>query len=184
MPSRLLTVLSDRLHQAMSQSMRRKQRVAVVYLDVDGFKAVNDTYGHAVGDKLLVILAGKMKQVLRDSDTLARLGGDEFVAVMIDTPDRTACVAMLDRLLATVSAPVSINDAELQVSASLGVSFFPQDEPVDAEQLLRQADQAMYKAKLAGKNRFQFFEVEPKCVGGGRGESVERIRLALDWRRR
>ncbi|MEI7431284.1 MAG: EAL domain-containing protein, partial [Betaproteobacteria bacterium] len=177
LPNRVL--LGDRLHQAMLQSERRGQLLAVAYLDLDGFKEINDHHGHETGDQLLIALAGRMKQDLRDGDTLARLGGDEFVAVMLDLPDIAACVPMLTRLLSAAAQPVLIDDLVLQVSASLGVTFYPQTETVDADQLLRQADQAMYQAKLAGKNRYHVFDAEQDRSVRGHHESVERIRQAL-----
>jgi diguanylate cyclase (GGDEF)-like protein/PAS domain S-box-containing protein len=157
LPNRVL--FADRLHQAMVQTQRRKQRLAVVYLDLDGFKAVNDTHGHETGDQLLMALATRMKQALREGDTLARLGGDEFVAVLLDLENAAAGEPMLIRLLAAAAQPVQIGNIELHVTASIGVTFFPQAEDIDADQLLRQADQAMYQAKLAGKNRYQVFGI-------------------------
>ena len=158
LPNRIL--LSDRLKQAMAQAQRRSQRLAVAFLDLDGFKAVNDTHGHEAGDHLLVSLGQRMKQALRDGDTLARLGGDEFVVVLSDLDSIEASAPILNRLLAAVARPVLLGDASLQVSGSLGLTFFPQSKEVDADQLLRQADQAMYQAKLSGKNRFHLFDAE------------------------
>ncbi len=177
LPNRVL--LADRLRQAMAQTVRRKQLLAVAYLDLDGFKAINDRYGHESGDQVLVALANRMKQTLRDADTLARLGGDEFVAVFIDLADAVSCTPMLDRLLAAAAEPLHIGELEIQVSASLGVTFYPQAEEVDADQLLRQADQAMYQAKLAGKNRHHVFDSEQDRSARGHHEGVERIRRAL-----
>jgi diguanylate cyclase (GGDEF)-like protein/PAS domain S-box-containing protein len=177
LPNRAL--LADRMKQAMTQTLRRKQLLAVAYLDLDGFKAINDTHGHKTGDQLLVAVANRMRQTLREGDTLARLGGDEFVVVLIDLPDVSSCEPMLNRLLAAASQPVREGDLELQVSASLGVTFFPQRDEVDADQLLRQADQAMYQAKVAGKNRFQMFDADNDRSLRGRHESRERIRQAL-----
>ena len=154
LPNRIL--LSDRMTQAMAQAQRRQQSIALVYLDLDGFKAVNDSLGHAVGDRLLIALASRMKQTLREGDTLARIGGDEFVAVLPDL-NRTSCTTMMTRLLAAVALPVWIDDARLDVSASLGITFYPQADELDATDLLHQADSAMYLAKLAGKNCFRFF---------------------------
>jgi diguanylate cyclase (GGDEF)-like protein/PAS domain S-box-containing protein len=156
LPNRVL--LSDRLHQAMAQAHRRNQLVAVAYLDLDGFKAINDLHGHDAGDQLLMNLAKRMKQALRESDTVARLGGDEFVVVFLDLPDVEAIHPELARLLAVASQPMQIGDLDLHVSASIGVSFYPQAEDIDADQLLRQADQAMYRAKLDGKNRYCIFD--------------------------
>jgi diguanylate cyclase (GGDEF)-like protein/PAS domain S-box-containing protein len=177
LPNRLL--LADRLQQAMAQAQRRSQQVAVAYLDLDGFKNVNDKYGHDVGDQLLVALATAMKDALREGDTLARLGGDEFVAVLIDLDDIESCVPMLTRLLEAAAAPVTLGDCVLQGSASIGVTFFPQADDVEADQLLRQADQAMYQAKLAGKNRYHVFDAKQDSSIRGHHESLERIRLAL-----
>ena len=177
LPNRVL--LGDRLHQAMNQAERRGQLLAVAYLDLDGFKETNDQHGHETGDQLLIALASRMKQDLRDGDTLARLGGDEFVAVMLDLPDIAACVPMLTRLLSAAAQPVVVGDLVLQVSASLGVTFYPQTDAVDADQLLRQADQAMYQAKLAGKNRYHVFDAEQDRSVRGHHESLERIRHAL-----
>ncbi len=155
MPNRSL--LWDRLRQGMNQAQRRGQQLAVVFIDLDGFKVVNDTHGHEAGDQLLRTLASRMKQNLRDGDTLARFGGDEFVVVMVDLNDHAASTPLLQRLLEAAAQPVQVGDITLQVSASLGVTFYPQSNDMDAEDLLRQADQAMYQAKLAGKNRYQLF---------------------------
>jgi diguanylate cyclase (GGDEF)-like protein/PAS domain S-box-containing protein len=173
LPNRVL--LHDRLRHAMAQTQRRGQYLAVVYLDLDGFKAINDRHGHDAGDQLLIALSRRMKQTLRESDTLARLGGDEFVAVLADLDDRAAGVPLLNRLLAAAAAPVPLGDVVMQVSASLGVTFYPQPVPgeregtdaLDADQLLRQADQAMYLAKRAGKNRYHVFNVEKDHRIGG-----------------
>ena len=177
LPNRVL--LADRLRQAMVQAERRGQILAVVYLDLDGFKAVNDSHGHEAGDHLLMALGPRMTQALREGDTLARLGGDEFVAVLIDLNDGADCLPVLNRLLAAVAQPVHLNNAVLQVSGSVGVSFYPQNAETEAEQLLRQADQAMYQAKLAGRNRFHIFDAEHDQNIRGHHESIEHIRQAL-----
>ena len=177
LPNRV--VLADRLHQAMAQALRRGQRLAVVFLDLDGFKSVNDKHGHEAGDQLLIALSDRMKQALREGDTLARMGGDEFVAVLLDLDDTADSLPMLERLLAAAAQPVQFDDLTLQVSASLGVTFFPQAEEVDADQLLRQSDQAMYQAKLAGKNRYHLFDAEQDRSVRGHHESLERIQAAL-----
>ncbi|MFA6442355.1 MAG: EAL domain-containing protein, partial [Sterolibacterium sp.] len=177
LPNRVL--LADRLQQAMAQAQRRGQPLAVAYLDLDGFKQINDRHGHEAGDQLLMAVAARMKQALRDGDTLARLGGDEFVAVLLDLADVTACEPMLTRLLAAAAQPLQVDDLSLQVSASLGVTFYPQQDEVDADQMLRQADQAMYQAKVAGKNRYHVFDAEQDRSVRGHHESLERIRRAL-----
>ncbi|WP_316672931.1 PAS domain S-box protein [uncultured Tolumonas sp.] len=162
LPNRLL--LSDRLQQAMVQTIRRKRHIAVCYLDLDGFKQVNDSYGHAIGDRLLVTLAGMMKQTLRESDTLARIGGDEFVAVLLDVVDETSFLDSAQRLIQVVAQPIYLGELEVHVSASLGITFYPQDESIAADQLLRQADSAMYQAKLSGKNRYCVFAKNTSLV--------------------
>jgi len=177
LPNRVL--LADRLHQAMAQSQRRQKQVAVAYLDLDGFKAINDHHGHEAGDQVLVTLAKRMKEALRDGDTLARMGGDEFVAVLTDLEDTTASVPLLTRLLAAAALPVQVGNLSFQVSASLGVTFYPQAQEIEADQLLRQADQAMYQAKVAGKNRYSVFDAAHDSSVRGHHESLERIRLAL-----
>ena len=177
LPNRAL--LSDRLQQAMTQAQRRGQRLAVVFLDLDGFKAINDRHGHDAGDQLLTALAANIKQTLRDGDSLARLGGDEFVVVLPDLADVAASEPMLNRLLAAVARPVPFNDQQLQVTGSLGVTFFPQAQEVAADQLLRQADQAMYQAKLAGQNRYRVFDLELDRSVREHHEKVQRIRSAL-----
>ena len=178
LPNRVL--LGDRLQQAMAQAQRRGQQLAVVYLDLDGFKAINDKHGHEVGDQVLITLAQRMKQALREGDSLARLGGDEFVTVLIDLDDLAASRPMLLRLLEACAQPVDVEDLSLLVSASLGVTAYPQSQEIDADQLLRQADQAMYQAKLAGKNRYHIFDAALDSSIRGHHESVERIRLALE----
>ena len=177
LPNRLL--LADRLQQGMAQAARRGQTLAVAYLDLDGFKAINDTQGHAVGDQLLISLAQHMKQALREGDTMARISGDEFVAVLPDLTDVADCTPLLNRLLAAASHPLQVGNLSLRVSASLGVSFYPQAQEVEADQLLRQADQAMYQAKVAGKNRYHVFDSAHDSSLRGHHESLLRIRQAL-----
>lgn len=177
LPNRVL--LADRLRQAMVQALRNTKKLAVVFLDLDGFKAINDTYGHAMGDKLLIELASRMQRVLREGSTIARIGGDEFVAVLADLSQHEAAGIVLERLLLVAAQPVLTDGIVLQVSASVGVAFFPQAEEVDADQLLRQADQAMYQAKVTGKNRYHVFDAEQDRHLRGHHEDLENIRQAL-----
>ena len=153
LPNRLL--LHDRLQHAMLQTKRRKDMLALVYLDLDGFKNINDQHGHASGDALLIGVAKNIKLTLREGDTLARLGGDEFIILLVDLYQRSDCEPMLERILAAAAEPVHCAGQYLQLSASLGVAYYPQAAEVDATQLLQQADQAMYRAKHEGKNRFR-----------------------------
>lgn len=177
LPNRLL--LSQRLQQAMIQSRRHGESVAVLYLDLDGFERINATWGHEVGDQLLVAIAQRMKQAMRVCDTLARFGGDEFVGILTGVRHRTGCEPLLDQLLQIAAGPVRIGVHELQVSASIGVTLYPQDDAV-ADQLLRHADQAMYQAKLAGRNRYEFFDIGIEQAGRHRSEGAGQIIQALE----
>jgi diguanylate cyclase (GGDEF)-like protein/PAS domain S-box-containing protein len=177
LPNRAL--LADRLQQSMAAALRRESNLAIIYVDLDAFKPVNDAYGHETGDHLLVVLADRMKHELREGDTLARMGGDEFVVVMNDLPDIEACAPLITRLLDAAAEMVIHDGHVLKVSASLGVTFFPQTEEIDADQLLRQADQAMYQAKLAGKNRYHIFDMAQDLAVRGHHESLDRIRQGL-----
>ncbi|MBI2748448.1 MAG: EAL domain-containing protein [Burkholderiales bacterium] len=177
LPNRVL--LADRMHLAMAQALRRGQMLAVVFLDLDAFKAINDAHGHEAGDQLLVMLAGRMRHTLRDGDTLAHIGGDEFVAVLTDLSDAAASQPLLDRLLDATAIPTPVAGSLLRLTASVGVTFYPQAEDIDADTLLRQADQAMYQAKLGGKNRCHVFDAERDRTVRGHHESLENIRRAL-----
>ncbi|UOA08213.1 EAL domain-containing protein [Methylobacter sp. S3L5C] len=177
LPNRLL--LADRLYQGIAQSRRRGEQLAVIYIDLDGFKSINDNYGHEAGDQLLIAAAQRMKQALRDGDTLARIGGDEFVAILLDIGTIEASVPILSRILMAASRPVHFNQYTLQVSASLGVTFYASTDNTNIDQLLHQADLAMYQAKLAGKNNYHFFDVVQDSHIRGHHESLERIRQAL-----
>lgn len=176
-PNRRL--LADRLEQAILRSGRNAHTLAVCYLDLDGFKEVNDQHGHAAGDKLLVGVTNSLKHMLRAEDTLARIGGDEFVLLMTDLVSPGECTQVLDRVLQTVKQPIEINGLKVSVSASIGVSLFPQDH-VDADTLLRHADQAMYIAKEAGKNRYHLFDPESDRKAQLHRKYVDRLRTALE----
>ena len=177
LPNRVL--LADRLSQAMLQCSRHNQSLAVVFLDLDGFKVVNDAHGHDVGDELLIALSLRMKEALREGDTLARFGGDEFVAVLADLSTVEDCEPILERFLLAASEPVTIDDVVLKVSASIGVTLYPQDNVV-ADQLMRHADQAMYVAKELGKNRYHLFDTAEDNAVKVQRESLEAIRGALN----
>ena len=172
------TLLADRLQQAMAQTQRRSQSLAVAYLDLDGFKTVNDTHGHAVGDELLVALAARLLATLREGDTLSRIGGDEFVAILVDLESVSAHETVLLRLLEAASTPVKVKGLTLQVSVSIGLTLYPQDN-VSADQLMRHADQAMYIAKQGGKNRYHLFDVIQDSAVKTHREQLAQIRAAL-----
>ncbi|MCW8994507.1 MAG: EAL domain-containing protein, partial [Psychromonas sp.] len=177
LPNRML--LADRLYHAMSQSDRRGHSLAVAYLDLDGFKAVNDSYGHDVGDELLINLSKLMSSALREGDTLARIGGDEFVAVLSDVDEMSDCDLIIERLRQAAMSSISINGLMLQVSTSIGVTLYPQDG-VDADQLMRHADQAMYIAKQTGKNRYHLFDINEDKSIQNQHETIEHIKRGLE----
>ena len=177
LPNRV--VLADRLKQATAQTRRRENLMGLVYLDLDGFKEVNDSHGHETGDALLIVLSQRLKEALREGDTLARIGGDEFVAVLTDLSSTRECEVVLSRLLQAAASPVLVKDLTLRVSASLGVTLFPLDSG-DPDTLLRHADQAMYQAKQAGKNRYHLFDQERDRQARSHLESYHRIAEALE----
>jgi diguanylate cyclase (GGDEF)-like protein/PAS domain S-box-containing protein len=178
LPNRAL--LGQRLQQAIAEAGRTGRSLAVVCLDLDDFKAVNDRLGQEVGDRVLSAVAKRMKLTLRADDTLARLGGDGFAAVLSGPDDNGDGEQAVTRLMKSASEPMQLDGLDVQLSASAGVAFFPQADNVDADQLLRQADQAMYQAKLEGKNRYHVFDPRLDRTVRGHHEDLERIRLALE----
>jgi diguanylate cyclase (GGDEF)-like protein/PAS domain S-box-containing protein len=176
-------LLADRLNQSMVQCQRNNRSLAVAYLDLDGFKSINDSYGHSVGDELLITVSHRMKEALREGDTLregdmlARIGGDEFIAVMVNLDNINDKRPVLERLLKAAADPVSVGDELMQVSASIGVTIYPQDG-VNAEQLIRHADQAMYVAKQAGKNRYHRFDTAQDNLIQIQRECIRDVRSA------
>lgn len=178
LPNRVLLV--DRLRQALQQSRRSLKTLAVVFLDLDGFKIINDQFGHQVGDQVLVTIANRFREALRGGDTIARIGGDEFIAVLPELTDAQASLIVLERLLDAAATPFVVEEIELQVSASLGVTFALMASDSDADLLIRQADQAMYQAKLAGKNRFHVFDPKNDNDARHRFELLNEIRTAID----
>lgn len=155
LPNRML--LADRLTQAIAYTQRYQTMFAVLYIDIDGFKEINDTYGHTIGDALLVEISKRILSLMRKNETIARLGGDEFVALLSDINDVRDCEPFLIRLLAIINKPICIEGKSLHVSASIGVSVYPSDAN-SADMLIENADHAMYHAKQSGKNRFCFFD--------------------------
>ncbi len=157
LPNRLL--LQERLVQAIAHARRTGRRVAVLFLDLDRFKNINDSLGHRIGDDLLRRLATRLDDAIRATDTLARMGGDEFVVVIdrFDDPEVPAGVAV--KLLDTIAQPIHVDGHEIYLTASVGISMFP-DDGGDAEELFKNADVAMYRAKEGGKNTMQFFSAE------------------------
>lgn len=170
--------LSDLLDQALEFSRQENIPLAVCMLDLDGFKAVNDGYGHASGDLLLVEVAKRLRTIVRGEDVVARLAGDEFVLVLRYVRDLPELRAALNRVLGAISAPYSLHGKDINVFASIGVTLFPYDNE-DAETLLRHADQAMYVAKQRGRNRFHLFDVSRDQEVKATHQTVERVRQAL-----
>lgn len=154
------TLLSDRLYQGMALALRHKKPMAVLYIDLDNFKEINVDYGYEVGDQVLIRLAERMRKGIRNEDTIARFEGDEFVAILLDLTSVEYAIPKINHLSKIISQPINIGDLTLQVKASIGVSFYPQEEPVDTEKLLRQADQAMYHAKLSGRDKYHLFNTQ------------------------
>lgn len=155
LPNRIL--LLDRLYQAMLLSLRQGSILAIAFIDLDGFKQVNDCYGHNVGDALLVEVANTMKKEIRESDSISRIGGDEFLAILSNVNDKAGCIKMVERFLASIRAITQIKGKEINISASIGISTYPQNIELNAEQFINQADKAMYEAKDLGKDRFCIF---------------------------
>ena len=155
LPNRYL--FNDRLARAMATAQRSRSGFALLYIDIDHFKRINDTLGHDAGDELLRQLASRLKQSLRESDTVARLGGDEFVAVLEHVADARVAVGAVEKLLAECSGCYELGGSERKVTLSVGISLYPADAG-DTESLLKCADAAMYRAKAAGRNGYHLHE--------------------------
>ncbi len=176
LPNRLL--LRDRLQQALALAARQEKLLAVCYLDLDGFKPVNDRYGHKTGDHVLIEVSHRLQRVLRSSDTVARLGGDEFVLLLVDLTSTTELEHILNRLLHDLSVSYSSIVEGIELTASLGVALYPLNEG-DPDMLLRNADKAMYMAKQSGKNRYSFFDPSEELRTRTEHEIRQRIQAGL-----
>ncbi|MDO8770494.1 MAG: EAL domain-containing protein [Burkholderiaceae bacterium] len=177
LPNRLL--LTDRLSQAIAQARRAGRLLAILYLDLDGFKPINDNWGHAAGDNVLRECAQRLSSNIRMGDTVARLGGDEFVILLTGLTDTDECDLAVRRLLDAVAEPIALDSSYLNLSASIGVSLFPTDGSDDADILLRYADQAMYLAKAAGRNQCIYFGADADHKASDDKQMVHNLRLAL-----
>ena len=155
LPNRVL--FKDRLELAITQAQRRNGTLAVMFIDIDRFKLVNDTFGHAEGDALLRAIASRLSSTLRRGDTLARLGGDEFTVLLPDIKLTQDAELIGTKILAALETPIALSHGDYRVTASIGIALFPRDGST-AEELTRNADVAMYQVKRAGKNAFRFFE--------------------------
>lgn len=162
LPNRIL--MQDRLGHALRQARRTRNRIALLFLDLDKFKPVNDSFGHAVGDRLLQAVADRLKLTVREGDTVARVHGDEFVVILegIDTPEPAARVAV--KIVAALGSPFMIDEREIRIGTSVGIAIFP-DHATDPETLLRCADIAMYDAKQGGRNGYRFFTEDARAAG-------------------
>ena len=185
LPNRML--LNDRVNQAIALSSRRRKKVAVLFLDLDGFKHINDSLGHPAGDKLLQSIASRLADCLRGSDTVTRQGGDEFVVLLSELEDSQDAALAARRMLGTVAEAHSINQHDLQITASVGVSVYP-DDGADAETLIKNADTAMYQAKENGRQSYQFFKpamnvraVERQSIEEGLRRALERQEFVLHY---
>lgn len=154
LPNRVL--LLDRLDQAILRAKRYGNHVGLLFIDLDGFKAVNDNYGHQVGDELLKQISARLRQVVRAGDIVARLGGDEFIIGVLDAATYDQIVHVAEKILAAIDAPVQIGEQTVSVSGSVGVCVHP-EQGIDANDLLKCADAAMYEAKEAGKNQIRHY---------------------------
>lgn len=161
LPNRVL--FADRLRQALARARRERMRVAILLLDLNHFKQINDTFGHHAGDAVLAEIARRLRTAIREADTVARWGGDEFTVILNGVRKRDTAVRAVNRIMATFNAPVMLPDRELTVTATIGIALFPTDGEVP-EDLVQHADHAMYHAKGRGENIFAFFG---KVVKGG-----------------
>jgi diguanylate cyclase (GGDEF)-like protein len=185
LPNRML--LNDRIGQAIAFAPRHKKKVAVLFLDVDGFKYINDSLGHPIGDKLLQSIAKRLVECVRVSDTVSRQGGDEFVVLLSEVEQLEDAAITARRMLQAVAQAHSIDQHDLHVTASIGVSVYP-DDGLDAETLIKNADTAMYQAKENGRQNYQFFKpamnvraVERQSIEEGLRRALERGEIALHY---
>jgi diguanylate cyclase (GGDEF)-like protein/PAS domain S-box-containing protein len=176
LPNRLL--LEDRLGQAIALAERHLGEVAVLYMDLDGFKHINDSLGHLVGDKLLQSIAERLREQIRTPDTVSRQGGDEFVMLLQDVQTQKDAEVVAKRILEAVTAVHTIGEHQLSVTASIGVSLYPEDG-LDAETLMKNADTAMYQAKASGRRCFKFFKPAMNARAAYRRSIEEDLRQAL-----
>ncbi|WP_297448843.1 bacteriohemerythrin [Ferrovum sp.] len=181
LPNRAL--LTEKVQEIMDLFDRSRNILAIIHLDLDGFKVINDTYGHEVGDRVLIIMAERIRRIVRERDIVSRLGGDDFIVVIRDIPDFDACIPWLASFLTAAEESISLNEGRtLNLSASLGVTFYPQSEQITPDQLFRQADQALYQAKQAGKNCYHVFDMAHDHEVRDHLENLEHIRQGLERR--
>jgi diguanylate cyclase (GGDEF)-like protein/PAS domain S-box-containing protein len=177
LPNRAL--FNDRLEQSIRTSSRQKKRFAVLFLDLDRFKQINDSLGHAIGDKVLQEIAKRLKSLIRKEDTLARLGGDEFTILIQDLKKESDAAILAKKIIKTIAEPIYIEKHTLYSSASIGISFFPKDS-TDIDDLLMYADNAMYKAKDEGRSIFRYYSEEMTALALSKVVLESGMRMALE----
>lgn len=176
LPNRLL--LYDRLHQAIVRAHRTEQQIVVIFIDLDRFKDINDSLGHAVGDDVIKLVAQRLSSLVREGDTVARLGGDEFIVMLEMSPDPGAVTMIAQKLLMELQNALHVGGRDLYVSASMGISIFPQDGS-DPATLVRNADAAMYRSKAEGRNTFHFYTEDMTVQALSRLQMETELRQAL-----
>lgn len=176
LPNRVL--LGDRLEQAIINARRHNHLVAVAFLDLDDFKSINDRYGHQTGDQALKEFGSLIRSALRETDSIARFGGDEFILLLTELDSMSHCEMVLKRIFEIFQKTVVIDGHQIQLSGSMGVTVYPAD-CVDAEQLIRHADQAMYSAKQSGKNQFKYFDADSNVENISKNAVFDQIKNAI-----
>jgi diguanylate cyclase (GGDEF)-like protein len=161
LPNRWL--LNERLTRALALAIRHRTRLAVLFLDLDGFKEINDSFGHAEGDKVLREISGRLERSVRASDTVSRIGGDEFVVLLAELEDEKDVAICVEKIMKAVTAPMKMPSQELSLTLSIGIGIYPGDGE-DPESLIRSADTAMYRAKAEGRGKCQFFRNDMNVV--------------------
>jgi diguanylate cyclase (GGDEF)-like protein len=151
------SLLYDRLNHALAHAKRNQTKVAVFFLDLDGYKTINDMFGHMVGDQILIQIANRLSANIREADTVARFGGDEFILVLENINSIEAVKPITEKILKSIAEPYRSNGGNLcQLTTSIGISIYPLDGTT-TEELINKADTAMYRAKQLGKNQYKFF---------------------------
>ena len=176
LPNRML--FQDRLAEVINSSMRNEEEFAVLFLDLDQFKKINDTLGHNIGDKVLVQVAKGLKSILHEDDTLARLGGDEFTIILKDIKSRQDAIDISQKIIEMFKEPLDITRHDIFISSSIGISLFPQDAST-AENLIKYADTAMYKAKDEGRDNFQFYSADMTLLAFEKVVMENALRIAI-----
>lgn len=172
------SMLTSRLHEVIKQTARSDKDLSILTLDLDGFKDVNDSYGHSIGDRLLMDVAERIKESVRDTDLVSRMGGDEFVIVLTNIDDTDTIERVTNGILKNLARPFHLSDCEVFVTVSIGVAFFPKDGNT-SESLLKRSDQAMYQAKHDGKNCYRYFDTSMQAQADRRMLLNTALRKAL-----